>query len=224
MENKKKTVKGFFDNLIGGIKKWATTPKEITIPARNPNLVSPDPQDAIQQRSGLITPEPPSNWTPPKPQIATPIQPTIAKEQPFVMNYEPYIADKSLVQKNYPQGLPQPTAEQTARIRQISPNDATRSAILKLTESNLQDYPKDYTGNTNQTIDRGPNMINSATFDWLSNHPNYGPILRAQGINTFDDMTDPLKNEIMMDVIRQVQGYGAWYAPKNKGFNILNQK
>lgn len=217
-------MKGLFDKIKKGFNNWKNSYTEVNLPARNPNLVSPDPQDPIRQKSGLITPEPASNWTPSKPQIATPIQPTIAKEQPFVMNYEPYIADKAAIQKNYPQGLPQPTAEQTARIRQISPNDATRSAILKLTESNYQDYPKDYTGNTNKTIDRGPNMINSATFNWLSTHPNYGPVLRAQGINTFDDMTDPLKNEIMMDVIRQVQGYGAWYAPKNKGFNILNQK
>lgn len=66
MEQKKK--KGFFDNIIGGIKKWATTPKEITIPARNPNLVSPDPQD----------------WKAPQPSLATNIQPTIAKAQPQV--------------------------------------------------------------------------------------------------------------------------------------------
>ena len=64
MEPKKK--KGFFDNIISGIKSWATTPREITIPARNNTLVSPDVQD----------------WKAPQPKLATNIQPTIARTQP----------------------------------------------------------------------------------------------------------------------------------------------
>jgi len=59
----------FFDNIVKGIKKWATTPKEITIPSKNPNLISP---------------EVPSGWTPPKINLGTQIQPTIAKTQPVV--------------------------------------------------------------------------------------------------------------------------------------------
>ena len=31
-------LKSFFDNIVGGIKKWATTPKVIDIPSRETEI------------------------------------------------------------------------------------------------------------------------------------------------------------------------------------------
>lgn len=168
--------------------------------------------------------------TAPKPTVV----PTASSEVPqansdFIYNYTPYISDQNEVNKSYPQGLPQPPPELSDIIRQVSPEDATRSAILKLTESRFDMNPKDFTGNRNGTIDRGTNMINSGTFNWMWNQQGnksgtypYRDVMQKNGINSFDDMKDPMKNELMMDLIRKTSGYGQWYGPGDRGFD-LNQ-
>jgi len=154
----------------------------------------------------------------PTPTRATETTPTdTPNQEEFLLDYAPYIEDQSKIDAYYPNGIPQPSKEMLDIIRQVSPNDATRSGILKLTESGYNMNPADYTGNSNGTTDRGTNMINSGTFDWLKGTP-YDEMMQKSGIENYGDMFDPLKNENMMDVIRKVQGYKAWYGPRDKGF------
>lgn len=143
--------------------------------------------------------------------------PTPEQVEEFLIDYTPYIEDQEKINAYYPKGIPQPPKKLLDIIRQVSPDDATRSAILKLTESNYNMNPADYTGNANGTIDRGTNMINSGTFDWLQGTP-YDTMMKKSGIENYGDMFDPLKNENMMDIIRKVQGYKAWFGPRDKGF------
>lgn len=70
--------------------------------------------------------------------------------------------------------------------------------------------------NKNGSIDLGIFQINSDTFDdFMRRH---GDRMRAKGISSYEDMKDPLKNILMAKLIRDEQGWGAWYGPRNRGF------
>ena len=56
-----------FDKAKKWFNNWKNSYKEVTIPAKDNTLISP---------------EVPQNWTPPKPQLAQNLQPTIARSQP----------------------------------------------------------------------------------------------------------------------------------------------
>lgn len=164
-------------------------------------------EEESEVKGESVTPTPTPATTTPGPE----------KIEEFLIDYAPYIADQGKIDAYYPNGIPQPPSELLDIIRKVSPEDATRSAILKLTESGYNMNPADYNGNKNGTIDRGTNMINSGTFDWLQGTP-YNTMMEKSGIENYGDMFDPMKNENMMDVIRKAQGYGAWYGPRDKGF------
>ena len=171
---------------------------------------------------------------------ATPSIEQIARQ--MTMDYSPYIADQGKIDTHFPQGLPQPTLEQKIMMLMVSPNDATRSAILKLGETGMNKFngtgPFNYVGdnsyNNNGTIDRGPNQINSGTFNWMWNQQGnkkgtypYRDTMQKHGVSSFEDMKDPMKNERVMDLIRGVQGYGksdksggGWYGWADKGFDL----
>lgn len=168
------------------------------------------------EQNASTTNETPTD-TPAASPTATPTAtPTPTPEQ-FLLDYSPYIADQGKIDEYYPNGIPQPSPELLDIIRQVSPDDATRSGIINLTESGFNMKPKDYTGNSNGTTDRGTNMVNSGTFDWLQGTP-YNQMMEKSGIENYGDMFDPMKNENMKDIIRKIQGYKAWFGPRNKGF------
>jgi hypothetical protein len=219
----------YFPSTTTILKKGGETTTRRNPPEKN---VSEDIKILVQNLLGmfkgkedkLLSPIP--DTTPVPLPTATPDPEQIARQ--MTMDYNPYIVDQSKINKNYPQGLPQPSLEQKQRILSISPEDATRSAILKIAETGgFNDYPEDYTGNTNKTIDRGPNMINSGTFYDMWNkegtikgtYPHRERMIN-RGITSFEDMKDPVKNEKMMDLVRKAQGYEAWYGPEDKGFNL----
>lgn len=196
----KKNIADDIKNLVSGI---------IGAYKNRQNVVEPTPVETPSAVLGSTTPDPE--------QIA----------RQMTMNYDPYIADPELVARSFPQGIPQPNMEEKLRMLDVSPEDATRSAIVKLGETGEFSFTGDYAKNKNKTIDRGPNQINSGTFEWMWNQEGnkrgtypYREIMKSNGISSFEDMRDPVKNEKMMDLIRDVQGYGAWYGPPNKGFDL----
>jgi len=178
--------------------------------------------------------------------------PTPSTPEEFILNYAPYIDDPAENKRAFPKGMPQPSKEMLDIIRQVSPDDATRSGILKMTENRdaIDPYsliPSQYDGNSNGTTDRGTNMINAyitpkdpsglgqyydpkdgkelGTFNDMWNQEGnqggtypYRAQMQAKGINSYEDMNDPLKNEWMMDLIRKVGGYKRWYGPRDSGF------
>lgn len=186
------------------MKMFGKTPTETENVNVNAYGDMPEETPQPQVLGESVTPTPEQTMTP-------------EKLEEFLIDYAPYIEDQEKIDTYYPKGIPQPSPELLDIIRKVSPDDATRSAILKLTESNYNMNPPDYTGNANGTIDRGTNMINSGTFDWLKGTP-YNAMMEKSGIENYGDMFDPLKNENMMDIIRKVQGYKAWYGPRDKGF------
>jgi hypothetical protein len=77
-----------------------------------------------------------------------------------------------------------------------------------LTTSNI-DIP-----NPDGSMDRGLFRINSNTFnDFMKRKPD---VLKKAGINSYDDMNDPLKNIMMAKIIYEEQGWKGWFAaPRN---------
>lgn len=69
--------------------------------------------------------------------------------------------------------------------------------------------------NSDGTVDTGFMQINSSTFDdFMERKPN---LLRANGINSYADMNDPVKNIKMARIIFNEQGWKAWYgSPKEQ--------
>ena len=221
MEPKKKI--NFFDKVIGGIKKWASTPKEITIPARNPDLVSPDPQDWKEQQSNLISPEPPKGWTPPKPQIATPMQPTIAKSS--------YVPNITVPGKNNEQFTLPPEKAQVLLNSFNDIGEATNAARVMVhpmentrtqaeiarglgNNFNIGENPEiNMTAPTilqtsNNTYDTGMLRVNSGTLNEMLANPYWKQRLLEKGITNFNELqTDPQKNA---DAARIRLEYGNW--------------
>lgn len=206
-------------DLIGGALYDVTHPEMVA-------LANKKPMENSIKFTPTMTPTPEPEKVEVK-QVEEPPKEQPKSENGFFYNYEPYIVNKEKVEKNWPNGIPQPSPALSEIIRQVSPEDATRSAILKLTESGYQLNPNDYTGNSNGTIDRGTNMINSGTFDWMWNQQGnkkgtfpYRDKMIELGINSYEDMKDPVKNENMMNLVRGILGYGAWYGPRDRGFKL----
>ena len=80
------------------------------------------------------------------------------------------------------------TPEQQQMIRQYFPTDATRAAVLRLTEDRLVDNPDSYDGNSNGTVDSGAYMNNSGTFADMMKRPVMAKRIANRGINSFDDL------------------------------------
>lgn len=83
---------------------------------------------------------------------------------------------------------------------------------------NLGFNPRAENKNKNGTLDRGLFQINSDTFAKLQANETWGPVVRASGINSFDDMFDPELNAKMALIIWKEReswdpkgGFAAWY-------------
>jgi len=74
---------------------------------------------------------------------------------------------------------------------------------------NLSYDPQAEYQNDNGSLDRGLFQINSDTFDDFMKRK--GDILKANGINSYDEMFDPYKNALMAKIIHDEQGFRAWY-------------
>jgi len=214
MEPKKK--KGFFDNIIGGIKKWASTPREINIPARNPNQISPLVED----------------WKAPQPKIATNIQPTIAQAKPTpTPQPEPYIpqitvpgkegtnftlpASKAQVLLNSFNDIGEATNAARVMVhpyeQTFTPKEVQRIGRENWTygenpELNMKAPTILQTGNN--TYDTGALRVNSGTLNEMLSKPVWRQKLLEKGITNFEELQyDPQKNA---DAARIRLEYGNW--------------
>jgi len=196
----KKTVKGFFDNMIGGIKKWATTPKEITIPARNPNLVSPDPQD----------------WKAPQPNLATNIQPTIAKTQPQITpTPQPVIQQEPeptpMIARNQSLSKFNVTPQVETAIRTAASTHKITPEILgdiAIQESSMDPTNSAERGGFANSTSKGLYMFNDPTWETVQNYKNKsGSSLKLEN----DDRMDPNTSAQAAAYLIANGQLGRWY-------------
>jgi hypothetical protein len=78
-----------------------------------------------------------------------------------------------------------------------------------------------FTGKYEDSVDRGLWRINNATF--YDYQRRMGNLLSQYGINSWEDMKDPLKNTIMAKIILQHQGPGAWRAAPANLYRLTQQ-
>jgi hypothetical protein len=161
-----------------------------------------------------------STPTPARP-TATPIPtgtplPTPKVGMPMYFNYDKYRKSGSYVP-------PQPPPELAKQIVDTFPNEATQAALVASTENgrfdpNAYNYNGNATGRFKGSGDYGVMQINNVTMqDYLRSHPKE---MARIGISTPEDLKNPKKALEFSKLISQVQGWGAWYGPKNKGFEI----
>jgi len=107
-------------------------------------------------------------------------------------------------------------------LKRTNPNGKT------VGENTALDPSLDFGGNADGSIDRGLFQINSKTYEWLSNqnpdHPAefHSQKLKELGINSFEDLKDPVKNIKMAKYIYDVSGNWDWWvaAPRH----LLSEK
>ena len=111
-------------------------------------------------------------------------------------------------------------------IREIFPNEATKAATLAVTE-NSQYAPRrpdavniDKTTGQELSRDRGIFQVNNNTF--ATEMDKFGDKLRAQGINTYEDMYDPRLNAIFAKHLLDTYGAGRWFGWQDTGYNLNN--
>lgn len=96
------------------------------------------------------------------------------------------------------------------------PEEATKSALVAATEN--QGFDPRAVG---PTKDIGIMQINPKTFmDYQRRMPER---LKKLGLNSIDDLFDPIKNILMAKLIHNYEGWGAWYGPPDKGFDIKSR-
>lgn len=123
-----------------------------------------------------------------------------------------YVFDAS----QYGDQIKQPPDEIAPLLQEYFPEDATRSAIVAQTESGYD--PEAQGVNKNKSVDTGLFQINSETFKDFMNRKSH--VLEQYGINSYDQMKNPIFNTAMAKIIQDEQGWNAWYGPKNKGYKM----
>ena len=105
-------------------------------------------------------------------------------------------------------------------LRERFPDEATQAAVVAQTES---DYNPDAVGGPNPggSIDTGLMQINSDTFQDFFDRKKH--LLEEYGITDYSQMKNPILNAAMAKIIKDEQGGGAWYGPKDKGYDITSK-
>jgi hypothetical protein len=143
-----------------------------------------------------------------------PQQPQPAEGSPL-FDFEPY-------QKTGNWEVQQPPSQLGAALRQVfGDDDAEKAAIVMGTENPAFDPGAVYE-NDNGSKDTGLFQVNSNTLaDFLRRKPKQ---MAAIGVDGEEDLVDPMKNMKVAKLILDEQGWGAWNAPKNKGYSLVDEE
>lgn len=72
--------------------------------------------------------------------------------------------------------------------------------------------------NADGSIDRGIFQINSNTFNGLMKRKPQ--LLERVGVNSFEDMYDPIKNTLVAKIVYDEGGWGRWFGPSRIGLTL----
>ncbi len=163
-------------------------------------------RDYLQRKLSpkMISPVP---ETQPKPSVT----PTASPAPTGYFNYEPYRKSGNFKPS-------QPPPKIATSIWKEFPNEATQAALVAATENQRFDpnaynfNPKDKSG------DYGIMQVNNRTLeDTQKYYPN---TTKRMGVSSVEDLKNPEKNIKLSKLIKNRLGWGAWYGPKNKGFDL----
>lgn len=184
---------GLFQSILTGVGDFI-----------NPKIASPIPEN--NPVKPLTTPEPISPSPTTKPAVLATATP---KPQPSGLP-EGVTSKNGLVPSVPPQ-------EVSDAISQVFGNEAGKAVVVAFSENGGY-RPGAVNKNSDGSVDTGIFQINSNTFnDFMRRKKEQ---MNNLGINSYEDMTDIHKNALMAKLVRDEQGWGAWYGPKNRGFTI----
>ena len=162
-------------------------------------------------------PTPTSLPTPmPTPMPTSTPMPTPNPGNDMFFNYKQYKTSNDSYMPN------QPPPHLAKLLNDEFPNEATKAAIAAGTESGFNENAYNFNpqggGAYKDSHDYGLFQINNVTLaDFQRRFPNQ---VASMGIKTVEDLRDPVKSTKLAKLIRDKQGWGAWYGPKNRGFNL----
>lgn len=174
-----------FDKAKKWFNNWKNSYSETIIPAKNTNLISP---------------EVPQGWTPPKPQLATNIQPTVVKTQPVIQ--QETITPQPVVRTS----SPSPTIARNPSISKFNVTPQVETAIRTAAETHkitpeilgdiaIQESSMDPTnsaarGGFVNSTSKGLYMFNDPTWETVQNYKNKpGSSLKLPNDDRFDPNT-----------------------------------
>ena len=98
--------------------------------------------------------------------------------------------------------------------------EAGRAAVVMGTENPEYDPTATYQNKGDAGQDTGLFQINSKTLeDFIRRKPKQ---VHEIGVTSVEDLKDPIKNIRMAKIIFSEQGWKAWYAPRDKGYNVYD--
>ena len=113
--------------------------------------------------------------------------------------------------------MPDEIAEQ---VKETFGKEAGRAAIVAGTENGRYDPTATNDNGGGRGVDLGIFQINSNTFNDFMRRK--GKQFHAIGVDSFEDLQDPVKNIKAAKIIYDEQGWNAWYGPRNRGYNVYD--
>lgn len=111
--------------------------------------------------------------------------------------------------------------EISQQIQETFGKEAGRAAVVAGTENPSYDPKAQYVNPGGRGTDIGIFQINTNTLtDFLRRHPKE---FNKIGVDSPDDLYDPIKNIKVAKIIMDEQGWNAWYGPRNKGYNVYDK-
>lgn len=236
---------GVLGQVAGNVGSWFM-PHQLVSPQDNPQTSNISQSYNIDQYGSPITHQQPSGEdmatiagnqakqdmdlpyhapTPPNP----PTQPNILQQAETAIKnvFAPQAAESQLITNNYPktswyhgfQPKTPPPAIASA-IKSAFGKDAPLATFIAATENANYDPRVPDNINKDGSKDRGVFQINEPTFNGLMQRR--GGEMQKLGINSFDDMYDPVKNAQVAKMVFDEGGPGRWYGWQHKGYDLLN--
>ena len=171
-----------FDRAKKWFNNWKNSYKEINIPAKDQTLISP---------------EVPQSWSPPKPQLAQNLQPTIARSQPTpqpIIEQQPEPTPTPMLARN--QSLSKFTV--TPQVETAIRSAATEHKLagpeilgdIAIQESSMDPTNSAERGGFANSTSKGLYMFNDPTWQTVQNYRNMpGSSLKLDNEDRFDPNT-----------------------------------
>jgi len=170
----------------------------------NPKMTSPIPMEEVNKP------------TKPEPITALPSPAPTVQASPSKMKPIPPGLPEGVTSKNnlVPSTPPQEVSD---AIQKAFGDEAGKALVVAFSENGGY-RPTAVNKNSHGSVDTGIFPINSNTFNEFMRRKK--DQLEKLGIVSYEDMNDPYKNALMAKLVRDEQGWGAWYGQKNRGFII----
>jgi len=224
--NENPKLKGFFDFIRGIGDMFRGGKQEMISPVPDKPVMQPEPTpDPFLAKGWEKTGDNSYKWpeqpaAPQQPEAPQQPGPIIPPEMRTDVSPNSPIFDFTKYQETGEFEIPETPPEIGSALRDIFGTDAEKAAVVAGTEN--PQYRADAINiNSNGSRDIGIMQINSDTLkDFMRRKPKQ---VASIGIQSDNDLFDPMKNMKMGKLIMDEQGFRAWYAPRDRGYGSITE-